>query len=176
MSASHVVLLRAVNVGGAKLPMAELRELATDLGATEVSTFIASGNLICRAPKDVKAFGAALEKAIEAKYGFYRECIIRTRAELKEARENYPFDVDDPKNGHIVFLLGRPAKAAIEKARDIETGADRWEVIGQEWHIRYDHGAGRADIKTAAIQKALGVPGTSRNLRTVDKLIELVTS
>jgi len=170
-----VVLLRAVNVGGAKLPMAELRELATDLGATDVSTFIASGNLICDAPKDVKAFGTALEQAIESKYGFFRECIIRTPAELTKARENYPFDVDDPKNGHIVFLLDRPTKAAIKKARDIETGADRWEVVGREWHIRYDHGAGRSDMKTAAIQKALGVPGTSRNLRTVDKLMELAS-
>ena len=170
-----VVLLRAVNVGGAKLPMAELRELATDLGATDVSTFIASGNLICDAPKDVKAFGTALEQAIESKYGFFRECIIRTPAELTKARENYPFDVDDPKNGHIVFLLDRPTKAAIKKARDIETGSDRWEVVGREWHIRYDHGAGRSDMKTAAIQKALGVPGTSRNLRTVDKLMELAS-
>jgi uncharacterized protein (DUF1697 family) len=30
-------------------------------------------------------------------------------------------------------------------------------------------------MKTAAIGKALGVPGTSRNLRTVEKLIELVS-
>jgi uncharacterized protein (DUF1697 family) len=170
-----VVLLRAVNVGGAKLPMAELRELATDLGATDVSTFIASGNLICEPPKDVKAFGSALEKAIETNYGFFRECIIRTPAELAKARENYPFDVDDPKNSHIVFLLDRPTKAAIAKARDIQTGADRWEVVGREWHIRDDHGAGRSDMKTAAIQKALGVPGTSRNLRTVDQLIELAS-
>jgi uncharacterized protein (DUF1697 family) len=173
---THVVLLRAVNVGGAKLPMAELRELAADLGATDVSTFIASGNLICEPPKDVKAFGAALETAIEKKFGFYRECIIRTPAELKKARKNYPFDVDDPKNGHIVFLLDKPTKAAVEKARGIETGADRWEVVGREWHIRYDHGAGRSDMKTAAIGKALGVPGTSRNLRTVEKLIELAAS
>jgi uncharacterized protein (DUF1697 family) len=170
-----IVLLRAVNVGGAKLPMAELRELAADLGATDVSTFIASGNLICEPPEDVPAFGQALEKAIEAKYGFFRECIIRTPAEVKKARKNYPFDVDDPKKGHIVFLLEQPTKAAIEKARGIETGADRWDVIGREWHIRYDHGAGRSDMKTAAIQKALGVPGTSRNLRTVEKLIELAT-
>ena len=175
MSASHVVLLRAVNVGGAKLPMAELRELATDLGATDVSTFIASGNLICDAPKDVRAFASALEKAIETKYGFFRECIIRTPAELRKARENFPFDVDDPKNGHIVFLLDRPSKTAIAKAREIGTGADQWEVIGREMHIRYDHGAGRSDMNGAAIGKALGVPGTSRNLRTVDKLIELTT-
>ena len=48
-------------------------------------------------------------------------------------------------------------------------------MIGREMHIRYAHGAGRSDMKTAAIQKALGVPGTSRNLRTVDKLIDLAS-
>jgi uncharacterized protein (DUF1697 family) len=171
-----VILLRAVNVGGAKLPMAELRELATELGATDVSTYIASGNLICDAPKDVKAFGAALEKAIEKKYGFFRECILRTPAELTRARTSYPFVVDDPKNGHIVFLLDQPTRAAIAKARKLETGADRWEVVGREMHIRYDHGAGRSDMNGPAIGKALGVPGTSRNLRTVEKLIELAAS
>ena len=172
---SHVVLLRAVNVGGAKLPMAELRELAADLGARDVSTFIASGNLLCTPPKDVTGFAAKLEQAIEKKYGFFRECIVRTAVQLKSARKNYPFEVDDPKNGHIVFLLDKPTKAAVEKARELETGKDRWEIIGREMHIRYDHGAGRSDMNGPAIGKALGVPGTSRNLRTIDKLIELAT-
>ena len=168
-----VVLLRAVNVGGAKLPMARLRELASDLGATDVSTYIASGNLLCTPPDDVTAFGTSLEKAIESEFGFFRECIIRTAGELREARAAFPYEVDDPKNGHIVFLLEAPTDAAIAKAREHETGADRWDVIGREMHIRYDHGAGRSDMNGQAIGKALGVPGTSRNLRTVDKLIEL---
>lgn len=43
----RVHLLRAVNVGGAKLPMAELREVASALGATNAGTYIASGNLLC---------------------------------------------------------------------------------------------------------------------------------
>jgi uncharacterized protein (DUF1697 family) len=164
-----------VNVGGAQLPMAELRELASDLGATDVSTFIASGNLICDPPKDAKTFGAALEKAIEKKYGFFRECILRTPAQLKTARKNYPFDVDESKNSHIVFFLSKPTKAAIEKARAFETGGDVWEVIGREMHIRYAHGAGRSDMKTASIMKALGVPGTSRTVNTVEKLIDLAS-
>jgi uncharacterized protein (DUF1697 family) len=175
VSASHVILLRAVNVGGAKLPMAELRELATDLGATDVSTFIASGNLLCSPPKDVTAFATALERAIETEYGFFRECVVRTPAELRAARGDYPYDVDDPKNGHVVFLLDEPTEEAVATAREFETGKDQWEIIGREMHIRYDHGAGRSDMKTLAIVKALGVPGTSRNLRTVDQLIELAT-
>jgi uncharacterized protein (DUF1697 family) len=168
-----IVLLRAVNVGGAQLPMARLRELAADLGARDVATYIASGNLICTPAGDAAAFGTALEKAIETEFGFFRECILRTAGELREARDRFPFEIDDPKNGHIVFLLDAPADAAIAKAREYETGADRWDVIGREMHIRYDHGAGRSDMNGAAIGKALGVPGTARNLRTVDKLIEL---
>ena len=40
----RIILFRAVNVGGtAKLPMAELRELAAELGATDVQTHIQSG-------------------------------------------------------------------------------------------------------------------------------------
>ena len=44
---SYVALLRAVNVGGTgKLPMADLRKLAGQLGFGDVRTYIASGNAI----------------------------------------------------------------------------------------------------------------------------------
>ena len=43
---TYVALLRGVNVGGRKLPMAELRTALTDAGATDVSTYIQSGNVV----------------------------------------------------------------------------------------------------------------------------------
>ncbi|MEO6604401.1 MAG: DUF1697 domain-containing protein, partial [Aeromicrobium sp.] len=48
--ATRIILLRAVNVGGAQLPMARLREIAEELGASDASTYIASGNLIADVP------------------------------------------------------------------------------------------------------------------------------
>jgi len=43
----YVVLLRAINVGGRnKIPMAELRELLTKLGFSDVVTYIQSGNVV----------------------------------------------------------------------------------------------------------------------------------
>ena len=42
----RVALLRAVNVGGRKLPMAELRALCAELGWTDVATYIQSGNVV----------------------------------------------------------------------------------------------------------------------------------
>ncbi|MGA8850772.1 MAG: DUF1697 domain-containing protein, partial [Aeromicrobium sp.] len=52
----RIILLRAVNVGGATLPMVRLRAIATSLGAADVSTYIASGNLIADVPGDAAAF------------------------------------------------------------------------------------------------------------------------
>lgn len=172
----RVFLLRAVNVGGAKLPMAGVRELATDLGATDVSTYIASGNLICTPPKGLDAFERGLERAIEKRFGFFREVISRTATELQAALDAHPFEVVEPKYSYVSFMAKAPTKAAIEKAGTYETGDDEWKVIGRDLHIRYADGAGHEQMKSASILKALAEPATARNLNSVRKLIELASA
>jgi uncharacterized protein (DUF1697 family) len=170
---TRVVLLRAVNVAGTQLPMAELREIAGELGAGDVSTYIASGNLIADVPGRGADFDRALERAIEQRYGWFRDVISRTPAELRLALEAHPFEVVEPKYSYVSFLTGSPTAAAIEKAETYETGDDLWQVVGSELHIRYATGAGRPQMKTDSINRALQVPGTARNLNTVRRLIEL---
>jgi uncharacterized protein (DUF1697 family) len=171
--AKRIILLRAVNVGPAQLPMARLREIAEGLGATDVSTYIASGNLIADVPGRAAEFDRALEKAIEAEFGFFRESISRTPAEVKKALAAHPFSVDEPKYSYVTFLLEKPTAEAIAKAEAYETGNDQWAIIGTEMHIKYANGAGRPEMKSDSIGRALKVPGTSRNLNTVKKLIDL---
>lgn len=172
--ATRIVLLRAVNVGGATLPMAELREIAADLGATDISTYIASGNLIANVPGDSAGFDRALEKAVELRYGFFREVISRTPAQVLAALDAHPFEIVEPKFSYVSFLLSKPTAAAITKAETYPTGNDAWRVIGSELHIRYANGAGRPTMKSDSIGRALGTPGTARNLNTVRKLLDLV--
>ena len=175
----RIVLLRAVNVGGAKLPMADLRALTEQLGATDVSTYIASGNLVCAppgdGPDDWAAFDRALEQAVEKQFGFFREVISRTRSEVEQALADHPFEVLEPKFSYVTFLTAEPSPEAVESARELPTGDDRWEVVGREMHVRYADGAGRPQMKDATISRRLGVAGTARNLNTVRKLIELST-
>lgn len=170
----RVILIRAVNVGGAKLPMADLQAMAADLGASDVATYIASGNLLADVPGDPAAFDRALEKAIEDRFGYFREAISRTRDELASALEAHPFEVVEPKYSYISFMLTAPTEEAIAAAADVPTGDDRWQVIGRDLHLRYANGAGRAELKEAQLARALGrIPTTARNLNTVRKLIEL---
>ncbi|EGD54904.1 DUF1697 domain-containing protein [Gordonia neofelifaecis] len=172
MTAGRVVLIRAVNVGGAKLPMARLREIAAELGAADVSTYIASGNLLCTPPDDPDAFDRALEQAISDEFGYFREVISRTPAELSQALTDYPFG--EAPSGHIYFLTGEPSAEAASDfcSRDFGNG-ERLQVIGRDLHIDYPAGAGTTKITAAGIAKGLGVTGTGRNLRTTAKLIEL---
>jgi uncharacterized protein (DUF1697 family) len=122
---------------------------------------------------DLDGFERDLEQAIEKRYGFFREVISRTRAELQQALDAHPFGVVEPKYSYVSFMAKAPAKAAIEKARTFATGDDEWTVIGRDLHIRYAGGAGHEQMKTASILRALAEPATARNLNTVEKLIEL---
>lgn len=167
----RVYLFRAVNVGGAKLPMGELRELATELAATDVSTYIASGNLICEPPGDPVGFERALEAAVEARFGFFREVISRTADELQAALDAYPFDRSQPKFCHVYFLAAEPAAAAT--AALVERGLEELTVIGSDLHIRYRDGVAGTKLTTPLIHRTLGVAGTGRNLDTVAKLRDL---
>ncbi len=173
--AARIHLIRAVNVGGATLPMAELREIAAGLGATDVSTYIASGNLLCAPPGELAEFDRALERALQERYGWFREVISRTPGQLRAALDAHPFEVLEPRFSYVTFLLREPTAEAIARAEAFETGEDRWAVIGREMHIRYAGGAGRPQMKDASIARALGVPGTARNLNTVAKLIALAS-
>lgn len=177
----RIHLLRAVNVGGAKLPMARLREIADGLGAQRVSTYIASGNLLCLPPGDAAEFDRALERAVESEFGFFREVISRSADDLENALAAYPFgtppDFADAPRGHICFLPGTPdpAAAAAFVARDFGDG-EQLAVIGRDLHLNYPGGAGNTKLSAPAIAKGLGMPGTARNLRTVAKLITLARS
>jgi uncharacterized protein (DUF1697 family) len=63
---SYVALLRAVNVGGVKLPMADLRALLEGLGLTNVRTYLQSGNAVFDAGDGAEP-AAALATAIEVR-------------------------------------------------------------------------------------------------------------
>src|SRR5579862_7736668 len=95
--ASHVALVRGINVGGKnKVPMAELREVVTSLGHTEVTTYIQSGNvLFTTAQDDTAKLASALEAAIAQAFGVKSSVVVLSRAELIAILDANPY-ADEP--------------------------------------------------------------------------------
>jgi len=170
----RVLFVRAINVGGtAALPMAEFRALLAGLGAQNVTTYIASGNAVLGVPGDPHAFERAVEAALTERYGWTRDVMSRTPHDLEVALAEHPFEVIEPKFSYVSFLAAAPAAAGIASAEELATGGDLWQVSGRELHLRYENGAGRPQLNADALHRRLGVAGTARNLRTVEKLIAL---
>jgi uncharacterized protein (DUF1697 family) len=170
-----LILLRSVNLGARnKVPMARLRQLMSDAGAEHVTTFIASGNVLCVPPGSVPSFLRVVEGLIADEFGVRTTAVSRTARELRSARAAYPFDVPDERLCAISFLQRKPTKAAAAALAESDLGADRAQVIGKELHLRYASGQHASRMTAPKLARLLGTDGTLRNLRTVDALINLL--
>lgn len=171
-----VLLLRAVNVSGRNsVPMARLREVLTaETALSEISTYIASGNIICETPTHPQAACSAVRAAIHHEFGVDTPVIHRTHAQLVSSESAQPFPEGDVKFVHAMFLEGSPSEGAIEVLEERLLPEERIALIGDDLWIDYGEGGVHSTKLTKAVlDRALGVAGTARNLRTTRKLIEL---
>jgi len=177
---AYVAFLRAVNVGGRnKVPMARLRDALTDAGLEEVATVLQSGNVVFRSRKSAAAVAKAVGGAIEEAFALKIGVVIRSAAELAAVAANNPFldggdDDPDPKSLHVAVLSARPTAAAVAKLDPGRSPPDAFVVHGREVYLSYPNGSGRSKLTLDYLEKTLGVTGTARNWRTVQRLATLL--
>ncbi len=175
---TYVALLRAINVGGHTVTMDRLRQLFGELGLANVSTFIASGNVLFETSGRGSAL--ALERRIaghlEDALGFPVETFLRTPKELAAIAAHRPFTAPAlaaPGARLFVGFLGRkPLPAAARKVLSLRASTDDLLVYGREiyWLCRVP--SDEAAVSGAIFEKTLGMPVTVRNITTVRKLAE----
>jgi uncharacterized protein (DUF1697 family) len=75
----YVALLRGINVGGRnKVDMKQLKAVFEEAGATEVRTYINSGNVVFSSPVRSRArLARLLEDAIRRRFGFEVDLLVR---------------------------------------------------------------------------------------------------
>ncbi len=188
--ASHVALLRGINVGGRnKVPMADLREVVASLGHTGVSTYIQSGNvLFSTADTDTAKLAAALESAIEYRFGIWSSVVVLTRDELAQVLAANPYpDEPNPKMVHVVFLSAEPPGdllmriSAAESAVAAKGSRDAVQAAGQALFLHTPDGFGTSELAQAVFKiisppaksKKHGLEATARNWATATKLLSL---
>lgn len=178
--ATHIALLRAVNVGGRSLKMGDLVAFARDLGLSEPRTLLQSGNLVFESPAKVDAaLERRLEGEAEKRFGFAVDFMVRSAAEWQALMVANPFTEavrDDPAHLLVMPLKTAPAKGALERLRAAIKGRELVELAGRNAYLVYPDGVGRSKLTIAVIERVLGVRGTARNWNTVVKLAEMVAS
>ena len=189
--ASHVALLRGINVGGRnKVPMADLREVVAALGHTGVTTYIQSGNvLFSTAEDDTAKLAAALESAIEDRFGIWSSVVVLSRDELARVLAANPYpDEPNPRMVHVVFLNGSPPRDLLDRITAAESAAaakgsrDTVQSAGQPQalFLHTPDGFGTSELAQNVLKilappkkSKPGLAATARNWATATKLLSL---
>jgi uncharacterized protein (DUF1697 family) len=171
----YVAFLRAINVGGHTVKMDRLRAEFEALGFRDVSTFIASGNvLFSAASEEAAALEQRIERRLEKALGYEVVTFLRTPAELATLVREEPYQDRDPDAALWTGFLKSDASADVRaRLRALCTEVEDIDARGREvFWLRRD--IALASPRTGAkIDKALATPVTFRNVTTVRKLASL---
>lgn len=176
-----IVLLRAVNVGGCVLKMADLKDVLANCGGRDVRTLLQSGNAVC----DVAAAGGAtrdrkleavIESELTSRLKISPDVFVRTADEWDDSIAANPFEEVKTDPAHMVLMTLKSAvdAAGVQAVEKAIKGRERVHSHGRSLYIVYPDGIGTSKLTNAAIEKSLGIRGTARNWNTVLKLQALV--
>ena len=177
----YVALLRGINVVGHNIiRMEDLRKTFKSAKYNDVSTYIQSGNVIFAAPKlKTSTLREKIEGMLLKKFGNHIVVVVKTIPELEEIVERNPFSKMKMKENeklHVTFLPEVPQKTAIATLEAVKSPVDEIRPMKSEVYILCRNGYGKSLFSNTFIEKKLGVPGTTRNWNTVNKLIVLANT
>jgi uncharacterized protein (DUF1697 family) len=174
---SYIALFRAINVGGhAIIKMSELKKMFEQMGFTDVTTYIQTGNVIFSSHEsDKKKLAVLIEKKFKSSTGHESKIFILTNDKLKKAVSKNTFEPEKHANEqlcHLLFLSGKPDTAHIKELMKLEGKEYRFNVHDDVMYYAYDKKFA-GNRRFIDFENILGVKGTSRSWKVVNKLIEL---
>jgi uncharacterized protein (DUF1697 family) len=169
------VMLRAVNVGGRRLTMADFKAALAAEGLAGAVSVGASGNAVAQGGGGA-ALEAQLERGLAAALGGALDVFVRDGAALAKVLAENPYEAmarDDPGHLLVMFLKGEPTAAAVEALQGKIVGRETVAAGPGCLYGCYPDGVGRSKLTTGLIERTLKLRGTGRNWNTVRKLASL---
>ena len=170
----RIAFLRGINVGGQKkIKMAELRDQLTEAGLIDVATYIQSGNIIFKSDSiDFEKLASTIEKVILEKFGFEVPTLVLAPETLLAILDTNPFSVvAEEKNLYFALLYQPPKPEMMANLNPLDYPNERFSITKNCVYLNCLKGAGNAKLTNNLIERKLGVTATTRNLRTMLKML-----
>ncbi len=169
----QIAFLRAINVGGHTVTMADLRRHFEALGYANVETFIASGNVLFDSPKKPAVLEREIEAGLAKALGYEVATFVRTPAQVAAIAAYQPFGGEPVAKGHSLYatlLKAEPDAEAQKRVLALQSAVDAFHFHGREfyWHRRGGHDSTK--FSGAQFERLIKAPGTARNINTFVRL------
>jgi uncharacterized protein (DUF1697 family) len=169
-----IAFLRAINVGGHTVTMAELRGLFEGLAFMKVETFIASGNVIFKSRSaDITTLQPKIESRLLRSLGYEVKTFLRTVPEVAAIARYKPFNVSELSSAAALYVgfVADPLGAEARKSlMSLTTEIDDFRVRGREVYWLCKTKQSDSTFSNTRFEKLLKARATWRNMNTVVRL------
>jgi uncharacterized protein (DUF1697 family) len=152
----YLALLRGINVGGKNLVrMTDLRAAFEEMDLAEVATYIQSGNVLFRAPRQKREeLAARIESRLSARFGIELKVVLLTAAHLKDVIDGAPRGFGGDEHLCDVLFVRKPLTVAKAlSAIELKDGVDRvWPGRGVLYFRRVAARASSSRISKFAVR------------------------
>jgi len=170
----YVAFLRAINVGGHVVKMDELRRLFELAGLSDVTTFIASGNVVfSSAARKKTVLEQKLEAQLHTALGYEVSTFLRTVPEVAAVAQHQPFPEAEFAAGgelYVSFLRERPDAKTERTILALNNAVDEFHFHKVELYWLRRRQLGESAYSGAFIERTLKAVATARNATTVRKI------
>ncbi len=171
---TRIALLRGINVlGSRKLLMADLRGICSELGLRDPGTYIQSGNVLFESEKADAEIEDMICSAIEAAYGYDVKVLVRPPSLFQRVVKENPFPDADFRHLHVTLLASIPDPGLVRSIVDADYGEDTFVAKKDAVYIHCPGGYGRTKLHNNFFESKLRTAATTRNWRTINKLVEM---
>ncbi|MBB4805533.1 uncharacterized protein (DUF1697 family) [Chryseobacterium defluvii] len=171
---NYCAFLRGVNVKGTNMKMADVCQVFKDAGMKEVTSVLASGNIVFSSDKKAEDLKKILEKAMSDHFSYEAFLFVRSQEETERFRSSNPFTKNDDL--HIYAFVGNENVENIlmqEFENAAKTENEKAEIINDIFYWQVPKG-NTLDSTFGKIlgKKSLKDQFTSRNINTFEKVLK----
>ena len=176
---TYILLLRGINVGGhKKIKMAEFKTALEKLELQEVKTYLQSGNIVFKYEEVAEiTLAEIIENFILEKYGFEVSALVLTAESFAAIFNNNPYlpeRENEIEKLYCTLLYEMPEPVKMKALQAIEAHGDEFAPRGKCLYFYYVNGYGKSKINNPVVESKLKVKATTRNWKTMTKLIEAI--
>lgn len=170
----YCAFLRGINVNGTSMKMAEVMNVFTDAGMKEVSSVLASGNILFSSDKKPSELKNILEKSMSEYFDYEAFLFLKNENEIIEIVSNNPFaKAEDLHIYTFVGIKGVEKLLMEEFAESIKTEDEKAEIIKNNFYWQVPKG----NTLVSTFGKILGKKKlkdkiTSRNINTFERILK----
>ncbi|WP_353145919.1 DUF1697 domain-containing protein [Chryseobacterium sp.] len=170
----YCAFLRGVNVKGTNMKMADVCQVFKDAGMKEVSSILASGNIIFSSDKNANDLKIILEGAMSKHFNYEAFLFIKSQEETEIFWNSTPFEKNETL--HLYAFVGMPGveHVLMDEFQKVSQAENEKGIIVNDifyWQVP------KGSTLDSAFGKVLGKKSlkdqfTSRNTNTFEKILK----